>query len=204
MTKIILTRHGHVEGIDPARFRGRHEALLSDRGKKEATAVANRIATEWKPIAIYTSPMQRCIDTGETIAAACQIVSSAMETLTDLDYGLWQWKTHEEVKEEYPHLFETWLRSPQLVRFPQGEALQELMARVAEAIRIVHARHPMETVVFVGHESVNRAILLQMLDQPSSAYWRLAQNPCCLNVIEFTDRQIVVERMNDHSHTRHM
>lgn len=200
MTTLLLTRHGHVEGIKPARFRGRHDVPLSEQGRREARALAQRIAREFKPIAIYTSPMQRCIDTGEAIGDACQIQSSVLDTLNDIDYGRWQWRTHEEIEEEYPHLFEMWLKTPQLIRFPDGDSLQDLVARTAEAVRSIHARHPMETVVLVGHDSVNRAILMQMLDQPLSSYWRLEQSPCCLNQIMFTDHQIRVERINDTSH----
>ena len=200
MTTIILTRHGHVEGIQPVRFRGRFNVQLSEQGRKEAIAVARRIALEWKPITVYTSPMQRCIDTGEAIGDACQIQASVLDTLNDIDYGDWQWRTHEEVQEEFPHQFEAWLRAPQLVRFPGGDSLQDLVARTAEAIRTIHSRHPMETVVMVGHDSVNRAILMQMLDQPLSSYWRLEQSPCCLNLIEFTDYHVRVERINDTAH----
>ncbi|MGB8365214.1 MAG: histidine phosphatase family protein [Rhizomicrobium sp.] len=200
MTNILLTRHGHVEGINPQRFRGRYNVPLSEQGVVEAHAVATRIAAEWKPIAVYTSPMQRCIDTGEAIADACHIGSSVLDTLTDIDYGTWQWKTHAEIEEEFPHLFATWFAAPELVRFPEGDSLQDLVARTAEAIRTIHSRHPRETVVLVGHDSVNRAILMQMLDQPLSAYWRLEQSPCCLNQIDFSDNHIRVERINDTSH----
>ena len=62
------------------------------------------------------------------------------------------------------------------------------MARAANALRLVLARHPDDTIVLVGHDSVNRALLMQLLDQPLSAYWRLAQSPCCLNEIDITDR----------------
>lgn len=202
MTTIILTRHGHVEGINPVRFRGRYNVLLSEQGNKEARAVAARIAAEWKPAAIYTSPMQRCVDTGKAIAAACQINTSILETLIDLDYGTWQWRTYEDIKKEFPDLFETWFTAPQQVRFPEGDSLQDLFARTADAIRVVHARHPNETVVLVGHDSVNRAILMQALDQPASAYWRLEQSPCCLNVLEFTDHRFTVNNINDNSHNR--
>jgi len=44
MTKIILTRHGHVEGIEPERFRGRAELPLNARGLHEAKAVAKAVA----------------------------------------------------------------------------------------------------------------------------------------------------------------
>ena len=89
---------------------------------------------------------------------------------------------------------------PQLVRFPHGDSLQDLCARAADVIRFVLERHRDETVVLVGHDSVNRAILLQMLDQPASAYWRLAQSPCALNELEVTLSHSRVLRMNDTGH----
>jgi probable phosphoglycerate mutase len=44
LTKILLVRHGDVEGIKPERFRGRAELPLTHRGVSEANAVARRIA----------------------------------------------------------------------------------------------------------------------------------------------------------------
>jgi probable phosphoglycerate mutase len=87
------------------------------------------------------------------------------------------------------------------VRFPNGESLQDLVARAANALRMVLARHADETVVLVGHDSVNRALLLGLLDQPLSAYWRLAQDPCCLNEIDIDAGKIFVRRVNE---TRHV
>jgi broad specificity phosphatase PhoE len=55
-------------------------------------------------------------------------------------------------------------------------------------------------VVMVGHDSVNRALLLQLLDQPLTAYWKLAQDPCCLNEVDIEGEQITVRAINDTSH----
>ena len=79
MTKILLVRHGHVEGIKPERFRGRAELPLTDRGVSEAQALARRIASAWRPVKVYTSPMQRCIETGRAIAKACGVESQAIK-----------------------------------------------------------------------------------------------------------------------------
>ena len=81
-------------------------------------------------------------------------------------------------------MFDAWFATPQFIRFPDGESLQDLVASAANALRLVLSRHPDETIVLVGHDSVNRALLLELLDQPLSAYWRLAQAPCCLNEID--------------------
>jgi broad specificity phosphatase PhoE len=176
MTKIILTRHGHVEGIEPERFRGRADLALTELGEQQAQAVAARIAANWKPAGIYSSPMRRCQATAAAIARACGAPSEVLDDLNDIDYGEWQWRTHEEVRAAAPDLLLLWCDAPQLVRFPSGESLQDLAARAANVLRLMMQRHAeaAETVVLVGHDSVNRVLLTQLLDQPLSAIgdWR--------------------------------
>jgi len=201
MTKILLTRHGHIEGIRPERFRGREPLALTDQGRAEAAAVARRIAAAWVPSRIYTSPMDRCVKTAAAIAEACGLVAAeTCDELNDIDYGAWQFKTFADAKTENPALFAAWLASPQLVRFPRGEALQDLAARAANAVRYVLSRHADDTIVLVGHDSVNRVLLLQFLDMPLSSYWRLAQSPCCVNEIDIDAGRVRIQRINETYH----
>jgi broad specificity phosphatase PhoE len=86
------------------------------------------------------------------------------------------------------------------MRFPGGESLQDLVARTSDALRTVIARHPADAVVMVGHDSVNRALLLQLLDQPLAAYWKLAQDPCCLNEVAIEGDKVQILRVNDTSY----
>jgi phosphoserine phosphatase len=197
MTRIILVRHGHVEGMSPERFRGRRDVDLSDIGAQQARMTAQRIAAQWQPIAIYSSPLRRCLQTAAAIGAACGLQATVLDDLNDMHYGEWEWHTHEEVRERWPELFECWFAAPQLVRFPQGESLQDLIARMANVLRFVRGRHVGETVAVVGHSSGNRALLLQALDQPLSAYWRLAQDPCSVSVIELLAHAATVRRFNE-------
>jgi phosphoserine phosphatase len=201
MTKILLTRHGHVEGIYPERFRGRQQLELTARGRKEAAAVAARIAEAWRPAKIYTSPMARCIDTGAAIAQATGASAEVCADLNDIDYGAWQFKTFDAAKADDPALHAVWLATPELIRFPEGESLQDLAARAANVLRFVLARHPGDTIVLVGHDSVNRALLMQCLDMPLSAYRRIAQEPCCLNEIDIGGATFRIVRINE---TRHL
>ncbi|HYL32746.1 MAG TPA: histidine phosphatase family protein [Stellaceae bacterium] len=200
MATIVLTRHGHVEGIKPERFRGRRETPLTALGRAQANAVAGRIARTWKPAAIYTSPMGRCIETGAAIAKACGVASTPIDALNDLDYGTWEWRTLDEMRAAEPVLYTCWFTTPECMRFPGGETLAELVARTAGAIRLVQERHARDTVVLVGHLSVNRALLLQCLDMPLSAYWRLEQLPCTLNEVTIEDGRVRVLRVNDAQH----
>ena len=200
MTKILLTRHGHVDGIKPERFRGREPLDLTALGRAEAAALAQRIADAWRPTHIYTSPMGRCIETATAIAKTTGAAAKTCDDLNDLDYGAWQFKTFDDAKKQNPDLFAAWFAAPHLIRFPNGESLQDLVARVANALRMVLARHPDETIVLVGHDSVNRALLTELLDLPLSAYWRIAQSPCCLNEIDIAAGKICVQRINETGH----
>ncbi len=202
MTIIILVPHGHVEGIRPPRFRGRQPAPLSEQGRAEAEMTAQRIASAWTPTAIYTSSLQRCVATGAAIGRACGVDPIAIADLDDLDYGDCQWKTFQEVEEKWPRLYAQWFSAPQLVRFPNGESLQDIVLRSANALRRVVEGFPDGAVVLVGHESVNRALLLQLLDQPLCAYWRIAQDPCAINVIKIKGGAVRVVSVNDTGHLR--
>jgi phosphoserine phosphatase len=97
-------------------------------------------------------------------------------------------------------LFAAWFATPQLVRFPGGESLQDVAARAANALRFVLARHARDTVVVVGHDSLNRVLLLQLLGLPLSAYRRLAQSPCCLDEIDTNGGDVCIVRLNETHH----
>lgn len=204
MAKIILVRHGHVEGIAPERFRGRTDVPLTEEGRRQALAAAECVAARWRPAIVYTSPLQRCVRTGREIAAAAATDCAVLSELVDLDYGDWRWRTLAEVRLEWPELLELWLTSPHLVRFPHGESLQELVGRMADVLRMVLERHATDTVVLVGHDSGIRALLLQLLDQPISAYRRLAPQPASISEVDIVEREVRVLSVNETQHLQHL
>jgi broad specificity phosphatase PhoE len=200
MTVILLVRHGHVEGIKPERFRGRADLALTETGQRQARLLARRIAAQWAPSAILTSPLQRCVTTGAAIASACGIASEPLAGLSDIDYGAWQSLTYEDARASNPDLLAAWFATPDLVGFPGGESLWDVAARAAEVLRLVLSGNKMDTLVLVGHDCVNRVLLTQVLNAPLSAYWRFAQDPCCINEIQATGGSFQLLRMNDTAH----
>jgi len=112
MTKLLLVRHGHVEGISPERFRGRARVEVDRGGRREAEMTAARIAASWRPAAIYTSPMSRCVDTGAAIGKPLGLSPVPMPGLNDIDYGEWQGWTAAEVRTRWSDALDTWYRHP--------------------------------------------------------------------------------------------
>ena len=201
MTRVILTRHGHVDWIAPERFRGRADLPLTERGTAEARLTSRRVAALGSVAAVYTSPMTRSLRTAQIIAEPFSLDAQPIDALNDIHYGEWQGLTPDEARARWPDKVELWYRRPDLVAIPGGESLQDLLVRVAHALRVVVERHPEETVVLVGHDSVNRVILLHALELPLSRYWLLAQAPCAINEIIATRDGFLVHSVNE---TRHL
>jgi phosphoserine phosphatase len=197
---LLLVRHGHVPGITPDRFRGRMELTLTEEGLQQASKTADYICRTWQPSAIYCSPMGRCVATAHAIGTRCNLPIEITQSLNDVDYGSWQWKTKDEVARDSSEQYQTWMERPALMRFPGGESFQDLLARAADAVRAALALNAAGPVVLVAHDSVNRAMLLQLLDLPMSAYWRLAQSPCAISEVQISPESIVLARLNQTSH----
>ena len=200
MVRIILVRHGHVDWLAPERFRGRAELPLSSLGRRQVQAAAGYIAATWKADAVYTSPLGRCRETGAAIAAPFRLGPQPIDGLCDIDYGEWQGLTRGEAKERWPDETELWFRAPHLAALPGGETLAALLSRASAALRDSLQRHPTGTVVLVGHDSVNRVLLLFALELPLSRYWHLRQEPCAVNELFFEDGSFVIRSINGTQH----
>ena len=87
--------------------------------------------------------------------------------------------------------------SPERFRGRRDVDLSELGVRQAHVLRLMRERHAGQTVVLVGHGAFNRALLLQLLDQPLSAYWRVGQDPGALSEIELLEYGATVHRLNE-------
>lgn len=200
MTKIILVRHGDVAWIGEARFRGRAPLPLSELGERQIRATARRIAATWRVTAVYSSPMKRCLDTADAIAAPFGLMARVLDGLNDVDYGDWQGLTLDEASGRWPEEIGLWLRTPHLAAVPRGESLAGAFARVSTALSTVVRRHADDTIVLVGHDSVNRLILLSALDLPLSRYWHLKQDPCAVSELDFASGAFMVRTMNETHH----
>lgn len=198
--KLLLCRHGHVEGIDPPRFRGHREVPLTELGRRQANALAELVAQNWTPALIITSPLGRCIETGAAIARRTGAATRLCANFGEIHYGHWSWRELSEIEREDPETYRRWFAQPHLVRIPGGDSLQDLIARTANGLRHLLDHHAQDTIVVVAHDSANRALLMQLLDMPISAYWKVRQDPACLNEIDFMGERVQVGRVNETAH----
>ena len=173
---------------------------MTELGRRQIEAVARQVATRCQPGAIYTSPLQRCIDTAAAIGAACGVAAQPAQGLIDIDYGDWQGLSHEEASRRWPAETGLWARTPHLAEIPGGESLARLLARTTATLHGMLRRHPDVTVVAVAHDAVNRVLLLHALDLPLSRFWHLKQEPGAINELEYADGAFVIDSINETQH----
>jgi broad specificity phosphatase PhoE len=201
MLSLVLVRHGHVEGISPPSFRGRTDLPLTPTGTRQAAMTRDRLAGRITPAAVYASPLSRCMSTARIIGEPHARAPVVLPGFNDIDYGEWQGRSYEEVARSDPAGFAAWRRTPHLAEIPGGESLFGVARRVADTVRMLLARHQGETVVLVGHDSVNRVLLLLALDLSLSHYWRLRQSPAAINELSHSEKDgWVVTSINETAH----
>jgi len=200
MTQIILVRHGQTEWNRIERFRGRADVPLNETGLAQAEATGRRVASQWRPAAVYSSPLSRAVKTAEAIARHFSLPVQIHPGLVDIDYGEWQGLTPEEARQRWPAEIDAWYHQPHLARIPGGESLAELRVRLMASVNKLAKRHAGQTIVLVGHTVINRIILLGVLGLGDERFWRLKQEPCAINVFEADAGDFTLVSMNDTCH----
>ncbi|XP_022121663.2 6-phosphofructo-2-kinase/fructose-2,6-bisphosphatase [Pieris rapae] len=154
---IYFTRHGESEYNVLGRIGG--DANLSPRGERYAHGLAeymNRIAGH-EPMAVWTSEMRRTKQTAAEIMAP----KRAVRALNELDAGICEGLTYEEMQERFPQEF-AWRDQDKLrYRYPWGESYIDIMTRLRP---VLSALEDEDHVVVVGHQAVLRCMLGYFLD----------------------------------------
>ncbi len=201
-TRLVLIRHGQTAwnvGAGEERFRGRTDLPLDATGQAQARAVAARLQGE--PLAaLYTSPLLRARQTIAPLAAERSLSVQAHDGLLDIDYGRFQGLTHSEADAAYAELHALWRTAPNQVRFPGGEGLGDVQARLLALLDELSARHPGETVALIGHQIVNKVLASTLLGLDLDQIWRIRQDTAGLNVFQQTDDVWRTLCLNDTCH----
>ena len=202
MTRFVLVRHGQTDWNRVERFRGRADVPLNASGLSQAEATARRVAREWRPVAIYASPLSRAFATAEPIGRQTHLAVTRLDGVIDIDYGVWEGLTPDEVFGRWPDLLYAWYNAPHTAQPPGGESLAALRERAMQSIDELAARHGDATVAIVSHTVVNRIILLAILGLGIDRFWRIRQDNCGINVFESESGDFTLLTLNDSSHVR--
>lgn len=164
--RLLLWRHGQTTWNAAGRFQGQLDSELSELGRSQAVAAAERLAG-YHPDLIVASDLRRAADTAGALAAVTGLPVGYDARLREISFGEWQGLTRDEIAERWPEEYRRW-RARQPVRGYGIENVEDLDKRVVAALQEVAARAPGATIVVAGHGAAIRRGVGALLGWPDA------------------------------------
>ena len=195
-TRLHLLRHGQVEGFEDKRYNGQADVALTDLGRQQYQRL-QKMVVDCPLAAIYSSDLSRCVWGAELIGAAHGLTPIQDARLRELDIGVWEGKTWQQLMSEHPEEWQARLNDLVNYQVRGGESLQQMAERVRAALQQILSQHPGEEIVLVGHGGINRVILLDAIGAPLEQMFHIEQDYGCYNLIDYyPDGIAVVKQLN--------
>ncbi|PSB06101.1 histidine phosphatase family protein, partial [filamentous cyanobacterium Phorm 46] len=221
MTRIILVRHGKSTYNQERRIQGRlDKSVLTEAGRAGAKQVGD-ILGSIDFDAAYTSPLQRAKETAEIIVSRLTNPPELQPTdkLMEIDLPLWEGMLRQDAIDQFPKAYQQWQQHPDKfsmkIPSPEGEIehfpVLAIFANARNFWKELFSRHTSGTILVVGHNGINRALIATASEITPDYYQSIQQSNCGISVINFgfTDDQtesnkkiaVQLESLNLTAHT---
>lgn len=172
MPLLLLIRHGENEFTKKHKLAGyTPDVHLNERGQSQAQALAD--ALKEVPIkAIYSSPLERALETAAPIAAARKLEVQVEPRLIETNVGRWQGRSLASLR-----LQKHWKvvqNAPSRAQFPEGETFYTCQARVVSALDSISSKYkPQELVACIFHADPIKLAVAHYIGLPLDHFQRL-------------------------------
>ena len=187
MVKFVLIRPGSTDYNEQGRIQGTLDVPLSADGSAEidtAIDALDKLGIE----TLYFAPCQSAKESAKRIASGIGVKTKKLESLSNLDHGLWQGMLVDEVKRKHPKVYRQWQEHPDSICPPEGETLSSARERIQSAIAKLVKRHKKGVVGLVVPEPLISLIAGYLEQADVGDLWKAAAQSGGWEVIEF-DRQ---------------
>jgi len=199
-TTTVLLRHGETPLSVERRFAGRGDIPLTETGRLQAKAAAQRLAARGGIQLIVTSPLQRARLTAEAVAAATGAPVEVDDGWIETNFGAWEGLSYAEAMERWPDEVTAWMKDTSVAP-PGGESFAAAGRRVLAALGRLLGRAQPGRVVVVSHVTPMKTVLRHALLAPPAALRRMHLDVACLCEVDwYADGPAVVRSLNDTGH----
>ncbi|MEH2073883.1 MAG: histidine phosphatase family protein [Nostoc sp.] len=218
MTRVIIVRHGQSGYNTERRIQGRTDAsTLTEKGRNDAS-LAGKALSNIVFNAIYSSPLQRAKHTADIIHSELathpeqSAVIQVSNLLLEIDLPLWEALLTSEVKQKFAEDYRTWHQRPDELRMLLNDAegtrehfpVLALYEQARQFWQETLSQHQGETILIVGHNGINRALISTALGISASRYHSIQQSNCGISVLNFAGglgEPVQLESLNQTQHT---
>lgn len=202
VTQLLLVRHGTTDANVrvPYILQGSSIDLpLNDNGRQQAQRVAGFLAAF--PVKhVYSSPLQRAHETARSIAERHRLTVTQIAEITECDVGAWEGKDWDTIARETPEAYRLFHDDPATHPYLGGESYTDVLRRSLPAFERLLQQHLGETIVVVAHNIVNRTFTAHLMGLELRKAKSLAQDNCCVNVIQHAAGRSTLLTMNSVFH----
>jgi probable phosphomutase (TIGR03848 family) len=199
VVQLILIRHAQNEWVRTGRLAGWTPGVhLNDEGKRQAEALGKRLASA-NLQAVYSSPLERAVETAEAITAHSPDLSVIVEEgMGEVNFGEWTGKRLRQLRRK--RLWEVVQHFPSGARFPQGESIREMQNRVVSTLERLADAHPGGRIAVVAHSDVLKAAIAHFAGIHLDLFQRLIISPASISIVALGRSGVRIIRLNDISH----
>ena len=165
------------------RFQGLSDIPLNDTGRQQAGFARNGLQDMDLDV-IYTSPLQRAVETAEIIRGERNTPIYPADGLQEMGVGEWEGLLVSEIDEKYPGWYDIWRTAPTQVRLKGGEPFEETRKRAWKTFWEIVKKHKGQTVLIVSHMMCISSILLTIAGIPLDDIWQHPIGNAALNIVE--------------------
>jgi broad specificity phosphatase PhoE len=180
VTTFFLIRHGSCSGLNQTLWGRTPGICLNEKGQLQAQRLADRFKNV-KLNAIYSSPLERALQTATVIAHTMNLEVRRSEAVNEINFGEWTGKTFERLSND-----EHWRRFNRhrsMTTVPGGELFLEVQNRIVKELGALAEQHGKASIAIISHADVIRAAVAYFAATPIDMIDRFEIAPCSVSVV---------------------
>ncbi len=170
MLRFILIRPGATDFDEQGRIKGSLDIPLNESGEGQVAQTVGEL-TGLDIDFIYTAPCESARQTARALAQARQAKVKELDSLRNLDHGLWQGKLIDEVKQKQPKVYRLWQEDPESICPPDGETVESAQQRVIAGVARLAKKHKSGVVALVIPEPLASLVACYLAAKDIGDLW---------------------------------
>jgi len=190
MVQIVLILPGSTDFDRQRRIQGNLDVPLNDQGTAEVSRVIEEIRGRNIEV-VYAACCEPAAQTAEAIAAALDVKLRKLDRMQNLNHGLWQGMSIDEVRLKQPKVYRQWQEHPECICPPEGEMLEQAAERVEAALAKVIKRHKEGVIALVVPEPLASLVRRFVNHGELGDLWKAAADHGRWEILEVNPQALV-------------
>jgi len=191
--ELFLVRHAETDHTKAGRYCSYTDVSLNERGVSQAVNLQKMINGLSVDV-VFSSLYRRASETAQILFPNHEILSSP--SLAELNFGLWEGMTYEEIKQQYNGLYDDWLMNPYSCSPPSGEKLLDLEKRVVDFLQKVFQDYQNKKVACISHAGPIKTAVRYLLNEDFQDFWKITINLASVSYFKLENGKVVTYNLD--------